>query len=124
VTIVKTPMAVTSVILTLVMSVTGFPQTRPDFSGKWALNKAKSKERNPRQFKHSTIEVSQHDPELDLQLRDERPDGREFRAYLNLKTDGTSAVSILGSPPAGRDQVGRQQDGDSLEHGSPGFHCW
>jgi hypothetical protein len=94
----KMPTAVTAVILTLIMSITSFSQTRPDFSGKWVLNKAKSKERNPRQFKRSTMEVLQHDPELDIQVRDERPDGQEFRAYLNLKTDGTSAIGILGSP--------------------------
>jgi hypothetical protein len=86
------------VMLAMIISNAGFAQARLDFSGKWVLNKTKSKERNPRQFKRSTMEVSQHDPDLDIQLRDERPEGGEFRAYLNLKTDGTPAIGILGSP--------------------------
>ena len=44
------------------------------------------------------MEVWQHDPDLNVDIRDQQPDGHEFRAYLNLKTDGTPAVAILGSP--------------------------
>jgi hypothetical protein len=85
-------------ILASAMSIAGYAEPRPDFSGKWILSKAKSKQRDPRQFKRQTLEVSQHDPDLDVEIRDEQPDGHEFRAYLNLKTDGTPAVAILGSP--------------------------
>lgn len=85
-------------VLALLLSISAESQTRPDFSGHWTLNKARSREHNPRQFKHSAMEVSQHDSALDIQIRDVRPDGREFRAYLDLKTDGTPAVAILGAP--------------------------
>ena len=85
-------------ILVSVISNTGYAQTRPDFSGKWVLSKTKSKQRDPRQFKRQTLEVSQHDPDLEVDICDEQPDGHEFRAYLNLKTDGTPAAAILGTP--------------------------
>jgi hypothetical protein len=70
----------------------------PDFSGRWILNKVKSHEAYPKMFKRRTMEVSQHDASLDAEIRDEEPDGSEFRAYLNLKTDGTPTVAILGAP--------------------------
>ena len=85
-------------VLACVRSHVGYAETRPDFSGNWVLSKAKSKQRDPRQFKRQTMEVSQHDPDLNVDIRDQQPDGHEFRAYLNLKTDGTPAVAILGSP--------------------------
>ena len=85
-------------IFACAMSIVGHAEPRPDFSGKWVLSKAKSKQRDPRQFERQTLEVSQHDPDLDIDIRDEQPDGHEFRAYLNLKTDGTPAIAILGSP--------------------------
>lgn len=73
-------------------------QDRPDFSGSWVLSKARSKQRDPRQFTRQTMEVSQHDPDLDIQIRDQLPDGHQFQAYLNLKTNGTPAVALLGAP--------------------------
>jgi hypothetical protein len=91
-------MRISAVVLTLLLSVVsqlGYGETKPDFSGNWVLNKTKSKQRNPGQFKRQTMEVRQKDPELNVDLRSEQP---EFRAYLNLKTDGTPAVAILGSP--------------------------
>ena len=75
----------------------GLSETRPDFSGHWVLNKAQSKEYSPSMFKRRSMEVSQKDPGLDIDIRDEEPDGREFRAYLNLKTNGEAAVAMLGS---------------------------
>jgi len=88
----------TVVLIIFACVVSTGSETTPDFSGKWVLSKAKSKQRDPRQFKRQTMEVSQHDPDLDVDLRCERPDGGEFRAYLNFKTDGTPAVAILGAP--------------------------
>jgi len=90
--------ATISTILAFVMVDAVYAETRPDFSGKWVLSKAKSKQRDPRQFKRQTLEVLQHDPDLEVDIRDEQPDGHEFRAYLNLKTDGTPTIAILGSP--------------------------
>jgi hypothetical protein len=76
----------------------GRAETKTDFSGRWILNKPKSKEANPSMFKRRTMDVSQKDIELDVDIRDEEPDGSEFRAYLNFKMDGTPTVSILGAP--------------------------
>ena len=85
-------------VLIFVVSHAGYAEGRPDFSGKWILNKAKSKQRDPRQFERQAMEVSQHDPDLNVDIRDVQQDGHEFRAYLNLKTDGSATVVILGSP--------------------------
>ena len=76
----------------------GQAQPMTDFSGRWVLNKTKSKEASPSMFKRRTMEVSQKGTELEVDIRDEEPDGPEFRAYLNFKTDGTPTVSILGAP--------------------------
>ena len=85
-------------VLVCAVSHVGYAGTRPDFSGNWILSKSKSKQRDSRQFKRQTMEVSKHDPDLSVDIRDQQPDGHEFRAYLNLKTDGTPTVAILGSP--------------------------
>jgi hypothetical protein len=87
-----------TVVLLYTVGTSGHSETRPDFAGHWVLNKAKSKEYSPSMFKRRSMEVSQKDPGLDIDIRDEEPDGREFRAYLNLKTNGETAVAILGSP--------------------------
>lgn len=89
---------IVSIVFAYTVGHTGFAQPRPDFSGHWVLNKTKSKEYSPSMFKRRSMEVSQKDPTLDIDIRDEEPDGREFRAYLNLKTDGAPAVAMLGSP--------------------------
>jgi len=85
-------------MLACMLNHAAIAQDRPDFSGQWVLNKARSKQRDPRQFMRQTMEVSQHDPDLDIQIRDLEPDGHEFRAYLKLKTNGNAAVAILGGP--------------------------
>jgi hypothetical protein len=87
-----------SVVLACTVANSGLSETRPNFSGHWVLNKAKSKEYSPSMFKRRTMEVSQKDPALDIDIRDEESGGREFRAYLNLKTNGEAAVAMLGSP--------------------------
>lgn len=57
------------IALALLLSISAYSQARPDFSGRWTLNKARSREHNPRQFKHSALEVSQHDSALDIRIR-------------------------------------------------------
>ncbi|HEV2380421.1 MAG TPA: hypothetical protein VG206_11575 [Terriglobia bacterium] len=85
-------------MLACILNTAGLAQDRPNFSGSWVLNKTKSKQRDPRQFTRQTMEVSQRDPDLKIQIRDQEPDGHEFRAYLDLKTNGDPAVAILGAP--------------------------
>lgn len=84
-------------ILVLLCAPAG-AQTPPDFSGHWVLNKAKSKEHRPDQFKDRRMEVVHSEPDLSVTIRDERPNGGEFRAYLDFKTDGTPTESFLGAP--------------------------
>lgn len=81
-----------------IVSIPGLGQTRPDFSGKWILDKARSRQRDPQQFKRQAMEVSQQGTDLNIQIRAVQPNGREFRAYLNLRTDGTPIVAVLGAP--------------------------
>ena len=85
-------------ILAGIVCNVGRAQNRPDFSGSWVLNKTKSKQRNPHQFLRQSMDVSQRDPDLEIDIRDQEPNGHEFRAYLHLKTDGTPVVAILGAP--------------------------
>jgi hypothetical protein len=92
-------MRVFVLIATLVCtSQAGRAEAKTDFSGRWILNKSKSKEANPSMFKGRTMDVSQKGIDLNVDIRDEEPDGSEFRAYLNFKIDGTPTVSILGAP--------------------------
>jgi len=92
-------MRVFVLIATLVCtSQAGRAEAKTDFSGRWILNKSKSKEANPSMFKRRTMDVSQKGIDLNVDIRDEEPDGSEFRAYLNFKIDGTPTVSILGAP--------------------------
>lgn len=90
--------ALTVMVVFACSSQLGQAQPKPDFSGRWVLSKTKSKEASPSMFKRRTMEVSQKGTELDVDIRDLEPDGGEFRAYLNFKTDGTPTVSILGAP--------------------------
>jgi hypothetical protein len=76
----------------------GRAEAKTDLSGRWILNKSKSKEANPSMFMRRTMDVSQKGIDLDVDIQDEEPDGSEFRAYLNFKIDGTPTVSILGVP--------------------------
>ena len=78
-------------------ALAGSAQTRPDFSGQWVLHKAKSKEHRPAQFRRQTMEVVHSEPNLEVSIRAEQPKGREFRAYLDFKTDGTPAEVVLGA---------------------------
>jgi len=80
------------------ISHAGRAEAKTDFSGRWILNKSKSREANPSMFKRRTMDVSQNGIDLAVAIRDEEPDGSEFRAYLNFKIDGTPTVSILGAP--------------------------
>ena len=95
---IRIPASAILMMLACMLSKAGLAQDRRDFSGTWVLNKARSKQRGPHQFTRQTMEVSQHDPDLDIHIRDQQPDGHEFRAYLKLKTNGTPAVAILGAP--------------------------
>jgi hypothetical protein len=94
----------------LAFSQPGPTQGKTDFSGRWVLNKAKSKEANPAMFRRRTMEVSQSDAELNVDIRDEEPDGHEFRAYLNFRIDGTPTINILGA----RQQAVVRWDGAKL----------
>lgn len=96
-----------SVAFAYIAGNSGLSETKPDFSGHWVLNKPKSKEYSPSMFKRRSMEVSQKDPGLDIDIRDEEPDGREFRAYLSLKTNGEAALAMLGSRQRA---VGRWED--------------
>jgi hypothetical protein len=126
------------IMLASILNTAGLAEDRPNFSGSWVLNKMKSKQRDPRQFTRQTMEVSQRDPDLDIQIRDQEPDGHEFRAYLNLKTNGAPAVAILGAPQravvrwAGRrmlirwnlDGTASDQCGASGSHGATPPFTW